>query len=609
MYYRNFFHGYGKFLSTQFVLPQCSLLSVVDHQNFVGIDEKLGPVAISFRREKVDDKERETTTGKMEGGGACHQYRLIVRTGELECLRGSVIEEAIPSSSRLSNTRGLPPKDVLEFLFPDEINLSSLKVASASNAASIGEQLLKLDEQRVSLTYKVGVLLCRAGQQTEEEMYNNEHGSPAFDEFLDCIGERVPLKGFEKYRGGLDCKTDSTGTHSLYKQIDDYEIMFHVSTMLPFTPNNRQQLLRKRHIGNDIVTIVFQEPGSLPFTPKSVRSHFQHIFIIVKAHHPKTEHVKYSLAVTRSKDVPPFGPLFSEGAMFSKSLEFARFLAIKVINGENAVHCSEKFLAMARRTRQEYMKELVNTNAGTTSLDSASKLSKFSLGSGRRKERPKVRTVPDVFATGAVSWSVQVTAHSSPWTEDFGTSSQLDAHLGIGSTLLVLIDVATKRVLSSIACKLIIGWTANGRSLRIYYNNNECIMIRMPPSEVDEIREVVTRLSLVTRGAQTEEFTLRRNSLGQLGFHVHFEGIISEIEQHGFAWNVGLRNGARLVEICKVATCTLTHDQMIDLLRTSVTVKVVVIPPYEDGAPRRFVVTPLVLYISSLCANTSIKRL
>jgi hypothetical protein len=30
--------------------------------------------------------------------------------------------------------------------------------------------------------------------------------------------------------------------------------MFHVSTMLPFTPNNRQQLSRKRHIGNDMVS-------------------------------------------------------------------------------------------------------------------------------------------------------------------------------------------------------------------------------------------------------------------------------------------------------------------------------------------------------------------
>jgi len=36
---------------------------------------------------------------------------------------------------------------------------------------------------------------------------------------------------------------DSTGLESLYTQLGDYEIMFHVSTLLPFTPNNRQQVM------------------------------------------------------------------------------------------------------------------------------------------------------------------------------------------------------------------------------------------------------------------------------------------------------------------------------------------------------------------------------
>lgn len=56
------------------------------------------------------------------------------------------------------------------------------------------------------------------------------------------------------------------------------------------------QLLRKRHIGNDIVTIIFQEPGALPFTPKNIRSHFQHVFIIVRAHNPCTDNVCYRYA-------------------------------------------------------------------------------------------------------------------------------------------------------------------------------------------------------------------------------------------------------------------------------------------------------------------------
>ena len=40
----------------------------------------------------------------------------------------------------------------------------------------------------------------------------SEFGSPAFDEFLDCIGQRVSLQGFTGYRGGLDCKSKSRST-------------------------------------------------------------------------------------------------------------------------------------------------------------------------------------------------------------------------------------------------------------------------------------------------------------------------------------------------------------------------------------------------------------
>lgn len=35
---------------------------------------------------------------------------------------------------------------------------------------------------------------------------------------------------------------DSTGTHSLYTTYQGYEVMFHVSTMLPYMPNNPQQV-------------------------------------------------------------------------------------------------------------------------------------------------------------------------------------------------------------------------------------------------------------------------------------------------------------------------------------------------------------------------------
>lgn len=53
------------------------------------------------------------------------------------------------------------------------------------------------------------------------------------------------------------------------------------------------QLARKRHIGNDMVTVIFQESDALPFSPITVRSHFQHVFIIVRVSNPCTDDVTY----------------------------------------------------------------------------------------------------------------------------------------------------------------------------------------------------------------------------------------------------------------------------------------------------------------------------
>ena len=44
-------------------------------------------------------------------------------------------------------------------------------------------------------------------------MYNNQHGSPAFEEFLQLMGRKVKLKGFDDFRGGLDVKSKCDYTY------------------------------------------------------------------------------------------------------------------------------------------------------------------------------------------------------------------------------------------------------------------------------------------------------------------------------------------------------------------------------------------------------------
>ncbi|KAB0374530.1 hypothetical protein FD755_013022 [Muntiacus reevesi] len=504
-------------------------------------------------------------------------YQLLsldVSLFQLMTLRGSVLEDAIPSTAKHSTARGLPLKEVLEHVIP-ELNVQCLRLAF--NTPKVTEQLMKLDEQGLNYQQKVGIMYCKAGQSTEEEMYNNESAGPAFEEFLQLLGERVRLKGFEKYRAQLDTKTDSTGTHSLYTTYKDYEIMFHVSTMLPYTPNNKQQLLRKRHIGNDIVTIVFQEPGAQPFSPKNIRSHFQHVFVIVRVHNPCTDSVCYSVAVTRSRDVPSFGPPIPKGVTFPKSNVFRDFLLAKVINAENAAHKSEKFRAMATRTRQEYLKDLAEKNVTNTPIDPSGKFPFISLAS-KKKEKSKPYPGAELSSMGAIVWAVRA--------KDYNKAMEIDCLLGVSNEFVVLIEQETKSVVFNCSCRDVIGWTSTDASLKVFYERGECVSVESFVSN-DDIKEIVRRLQFVSKGCESVEMTLRRNGLGQLGFHVNYEGIVADVEPYGYAWQAGLRQGSRLVEICKVAVATLSHEQMIDLLRTSVTVKVVIIPPHDDCTPRR----------------------
>ena len=203
------------------------------------------------------------------------------------------------SSSSSSSTPS--PTHLVASAFPALAELDRLTPILTFEAPKM---LLDYDEHNRSATYKFGVILQRGRQVTEEEMFNNcideerwtapndlkenvvinngvvrandagvgngvhlinghgdfERGKHELMRFMDVIADRVTLRGFEGFRGGLDVKSNHTGKESYYTRLrDGREIMFHVSTLLPYLTNDKQQLQRKRHIGNDMVCIVFQE--------------------------------------------------------------------------------------------------------------------------------------------------------------------------------------------------------------------------------------------------------------------------------------------------------------------------------------------------------------
>ncbi|NWS78256.1 RPGP1 protein, partial [Crotophaga sulcirostris] len=228
--------------------------------------------------------------------------------------------------------------------------------------------ILAFDEHVLSNHFKFGVIYQKLGQTSEEELFGTTEESPAFTEFLDVLGQRVQLRDFKGFRGGLDVTHGQTGSESVYCNFRDKEIMFHVSTKLPYTEGDAQQLQRKRHIGNDIVAVVFQDENT-PFVPDMIASNFLHAFVVVQLEQGGTQGTLYKVtscrvpppaclsfpttaltlptppqvSVTARDDVPFFGPPLPDPAVFRKGPEFQEFLLTKLINAEYACYKAEKF--------------------------------------------------------------------------------------------------------------------------------------------------------------------------------------------------------------------------------------------------------------------------
>lgn len=191
--------------------------------------------------------------------------------------------------------------------------------------------------------------------------------------------------------------------------------------------------------------------------------------------------------MTRSKDVPPFGPPIPNGVTFSKSDVFRYFLLAKVINAENAAHKSDKFHTMATRTRQEYLKDLGENYVTNTPIDTTGKFNLISLTS-KKKERTRARVGAELQSSGALCWRVMA--------QDFSQAAETECALGISNEFMVLIETATKEVVFNCYCADVIGWTPEPLSLKIFYGRGDHILIRAIDGNAEDIREIVQRLKV-----------------------------------------------------------------------------------------------------------------
>lgn len=213
-----------------------------EHWNYFTNDEALGPVIMSLKQETLGGRD---------------QFRLLLRTISYS-LHGLVPTSAICADRY--------DREAVVRALGDEANMKPSLVLG--QLPSTPDELLKLDQVFVKSELKVGVIYVQSHQvNSEEAILGNRRESALFSEFLTLLGERIRLKGFDKYKGGLDTVHDLTGTESVYTCYKNIEIMFHVSTMLPHEESDAQKLQKKRHIGNDIVCVAFLESDDALFWP------------------------------------------------------------------------------------------------------------------------------------------------------------------------------------------------------------------------------------------------------------------------------------------------------------------------------------------------------
>ncbi|KAI8331227.1 hypothetical protein BC941DRAFT_439377 [Chlamydoabsidia padenii] len=192
-----------------------------------------------------------------------------------------------------------------------------------------------LDRIPVVDFHKIGVLYVAKGQHQEVEILANERGSPDYVKFLNSLGTIERLRGRAGNTGGLDREMDIDGSYAYFWKDDVTEMVFHVATMMPTHLDRDPRCSgKKRHIGNDFVTVVYFDDDDVAseYAFDTLPGQFNFINIVVTPYSMSTESVSPSRAawgqentffkVTMQKrpDMPDMGPISESKLISAQSL-------------------------------------------------------------------------------------------------------------------------------------------------------------------------------------------------------------------------------------------------------------------------------------------------
>lgn len=169
-----------------------------------------------------------------------------------------------------------------------------------------------LDRLPAEDTHRIGLIYVGEGDGDETSILDNIAGSEAYLAFLRRLGSfmRLGKTAGNIFTGGLDASgRDIDGEYCLHWGDSATQVVFHVTTMMPNSERSGGGVLKKRHVGNDHVNVIWSEKGPDFDAKKMVDSQFNSVHIVVSPGGRSLYRVRVRV---NKPNVRHFGPLRPE---------------------------------------------------------------------------------------------------------------------------------------------------------------------------------------------------------------------------------------------------------------------------------------------------------
>lgn len=218
------------------------------------------------------------------------------------------------------------------------------------NNARFKRSLKELDKLTGREVMKIGLIFVKPGQEDQRSILANDSRSAKYARFVAGLGWEVNLATHAGFMGGLDRKA-TTGYSAPYYCDALIEVIFHDITRMPTHADDPQQIHKKRHVGNDIVHIVWSE-HTRPYKPSTITSQFNDVHIII---YPLPNEL-YRISIQQKETIGPFGPL-QDGMVISEEL-LSPLVRMTAINANRVVRKLQELYRKPFPVRAYHIREI-----------------------------------------------------------------------------------------------------------------------------------------------------------------------------------------------------------------------------------------------------------